>query len=97
LTLRSAGEAAGLSSTYISEIEKDRANPSLAALDALAVVYGVDVGAFFEGGVIPGTDKTRWFVEGQKAARDRIGDACCPYRMGAARRDWLRGYHHADR
>lgn len=45
LTIEGLADAAGLHPTYLSDIERGKANPSLAKLGALAVVFDVRVSA----------------------------------------------------
>jgi len=49
LTLQQVAEAAGLSKSYISQMENDKANPSLSSLKAVMQVYGLPLAALFDG------------------------------------------------
>ncbi len=48
LTQAQLGQQAGLSASYLSQIERGVTTPSLTSLAALARALGVDVGLFFE-------------------------------------------------
>lgn len=48
LTLDQAAEAAGLTKSFISRLERDEASPSVASLVALCEVLGIRVGALFD-------------------------------------------------
>lgn len=92
LSLRAAGRTSDLSRTYISDIEKGRANPSHRALQALDRAYGLKPGSI--------AGLTEWeihhppaYESGQAARAAGRGTSACPYHSGALRRLWLLGYH----
>lgn len=47
-TLAQLGEMVGLSAGYLSQIERNKAKPSLAALSSIAETLGVEMRSFFE-------------------------------------------------
>ena len=47
-TLAQLGEMVGLSASYLSQIERNKAKPSLAALSSIAETLGVEMRSFFE-------------------------------------------------
>jgi DNA-binding transcriptional MerR regulator/mannose-6-phosphate isomerase-like protein (cupin superfamily) len=47
LTLAQVAKRAGLSVSFVSALERGQANPSIATLQALAVLYGTNVRSFF--------------------------------------------------
>jgi transcriptional regulator with XRE-family HTH domain len=53
LTLAQLGQEAGLSASYLSQIERGVTTPSLASLADLARALNIDVGLFFEDDVSP--------------------------------------------
>jgi len=48
LTLTEMAEQCGISPSFLSQIERDKANPSVATLKTIAKVFGVSLGTFFE-------------------------------------------------
>lgn len=48
LSLRDLAEQSGLTASFISQVERGRASPSIASLARLAEVFEVNVGHFFE-------------------------------------------------
>ncbi len=48
LTLTEMAEQCGISPSFLSQIERDKANPSVATLKTIARVFGVSLGTFFE-------------------------------------------------
>jgi len=48
LTLTEMAEQCGISPSFLSQIERDKANPSVATLKTIARVFGVSLGSFFE-------------------------------------------------
>jgi transcriptional regulator with XRE-family HTH domain len=49
LSLRAVAQQSGLTASFISQIERGRASPSISSLERLAEVFRVSVGQFFEG------------------------------------------------
>ncbi len=47
LTLAQVAQKAGISVSFLSAVERERANPSIATLQKLAVIYGTNVRSFF--------------------------------------------------
>lgn len=54
LSLRAVALRSGLTASFISQVERGRANPSIGSLARLAEVFGVSVGQFFDGAPAPG-------------------------------------------
>ncbi len=48
LTLTEMAEQCDMSPSFLSQIERDKANPSVATLKTIAQVFGVSLGSFFE-------------------------------------------------
>ena len=48
ITLSQMGRIVGLSASYLSQIERDKAHPSLATLSSIANTLGVELRSFFE-------------------------------------------------
>lgn len=48
ITLSQMGRMVGLSASYLSQIERDKAHPSLATLSSIANTLGVELRSFFE-------------------------------------------------
>ena len=48
MTLAQLGDMVGLSASYLSQIERNKAKPSLAALSSVAEALGVEMRSFFE-------------------------------------------------
>ena len=48
LTLTEMAEQCDISPSFLSQIERDKANPSVATLKTIAKVFGVSLGSFFE-------------------------------------------------
>lgn len=48
LTLTEMAEKCDISPSFLSQIERDKANPSVATLKTIAKVFGVSLGSFFE-------------------------------------------------
>lgn len=48
LTLTEMAEQCGISPSFLSQIERDKANPSVATLKTIAKEFGVSLGTFFE-------------------------------------------------
>lgn len=49
LSLRAVAQQSGLTASFISQIERGRASPSIGSLERLAEVFRVSVGQFFDG------------------------------------------------
>ena len=49
LTLTELAEQCNISPSFLSQIERDQANPSVATLHTIAEVFGLPLAAFFEG------------------------------------------------
>ena len=54
LSLRAVADGAGVSESFLSQVERGAASPSVASLRRLAVAMGESVGAFFEGPPVSG-------------------------------------------
>lgn len=54
LSLRTVAEAAGVSESFLSQIERGVASPSVASLRRVAEALGESVGSLFEGPSLPG-------------------------------------------
>lgn len=54
ISLRAVAEAAGVSESFLSQVERGVASPSVASLRRIAEALGESVGSFFEGPVVPG-------------------------------------------
>jgi transcriptional regulator with XRE-family HTH domain len=54
LSLRTVADAAGVSESFLSQIERGVASPSVASLRRVAEALGESVGALFEGPLVPG-------------------------------------------
>ncbi len=54
LSLRAVAQQSGLTASFISQVERGRASPSIGSLSRLAEVFGVTVGQFFDGAPAPG-------------------------------------------
>jgi transcriptional regulator with XRE-family HTH domain len=57
LTLSDLAEASGLSIGYLSLLERDKATPSINALQAISRALGVTAGWFFEAGAVPDAER----------------------------------------
>ena len=55
LTLTELAEQCDISPSFLSQIERDKANPSVSTLKTIAKVFGVSLGSFFEEEASPGT------------------------------------------
>ena len=55
LTLTELAEQCDISPSFLSQIERDKANPSVSTLKTIAKVFGVSLGSFFEEEALPGT------------------------------------------
>lgn len=54
LSLRAVAEAAGVSESFLSQVERGVASPSVASLRRVAQALGESVGSLFEGPLVPG-------------------------------------------
>jgi transcriptional regulator with XRE-family HTH domain len=54
LSLRTVAEAAGVSESFLSQVERGVANPSVASLRRIAVALGESIASFFEGPAVSG-------------------------------------------
>ena len=54
LPLRAVAEAAGVSESFLSQVERGLASPSVASLRRIAEALGESVGSFFEGPAVSG-------------------------------------------
>ncbi len=70
LTLSEAASAVGLSSAYLSRLEKGQRQPSLGVLVQLARLYGVSVGELLGEQVSPGHLVTRRSVRARRSGPD---------------------------
>lgn len=55
VTLRTLAEAAGVSESFVSQVERGVANPSMASLSRLADALGVNIASLFSGADITGS------------------------------------------
>ena len=53
LTITEVAERAGFSASYISQVERDLANPSIGAVNRIAAAIGIRMSAFFTNGSDP--------------------------------------------
>lgn len=74
LTIAQVAEATGLSSGYISQVERDLANPSIGAINRIAAAVGSRMSTFFSDGVDPdnrGAQRENEGIPTQIVSRDR--------------------------
>lgn len=64
LTLTELAEQCNISPSFLSQIERDQANPSVATLHTIAEVFGLPLAAFFEGPA-----QTNYAASSETAAR----------------------------
>ncbi|AWN23196.1 hypothetical protein DKM44_08125 [Deinococcus irradiatisoli] len=74
LTLKAVSEASGLSIAYLSQVERQRANPTVAALSSIAQALGVKLSFF-----VP--DETHDAVVMRRGARPALQLRELPYRV----------------
>jgi transcriptional regulator with XRE-family HTH domain len=55
LTLTELAGQCDISPSFLSQIERDKANPSVSTLKTIAKVFGVSLGSFFEEEALPGS------------------------------------------
>lgn len=91
MTLAQVAERAGVSASYVSQVERGVANPTLASLKTLAEVLGFTVGSLLDGSGAPngGAEENRPRVQ-------EVDDEVSVLRAGQRRRVVYPGSHIAN-
>jgi transcriptional regulator with XRE-family HTH domain len=77
LSLRQVADRAGLTQSFLSQVERGLTSPSVASLRKVAQAYGVPLAAFFQGAAVPSDrvvrrDERRQLVHPRRQWRDYL-------------------------